>query len=196
MLAVMALEDGGVTPERGEVLVTGAAGGVGSTAVSLLATAGFGVVASTGRPEEEAYLRSLGASATLPREALPALKRPMEKEQWAGVVDTVGSATLAGALASTRTHGVVAACGLAGGSDLPTTVFPLILRGVTLAGIDSVTCPAPRRRAAWDRLARDLPASKLEEVTQVRALDDLPQLAQEILAGRVRGRTVIEVAPA
>ncbi|SEI70360.1 putative quinone oxidoreductase, YhdH/YhfP family [Deinococcus reticulitermitis] len=196
MLAVLALEGGGVTPERGEVLVTGAAGGVGSTAVSLLATAGFTVAASTGRPEEEAYLRSLGASVILPREEVPALKRPLEKERWAGVVDTVGGATLAGAIASTRTHGVVAACGLAGGSDLPTTVFPFILRGVTLAGIDSVTCPAPRRRAAWERLARDLPPRKLGDVTRVRPLDDLPELAEEILAGRVRGRTVIEVSPA
>lgn len=194
MLAVLALEAGGVTPDAGEVLVTGAAGGVGSTAVRLLAAAGFRVVASSGRPQEEGYLRALGASERLDREVLPGLKRPLEKERWAGVVDTVGSQTLAGALASTRTHGVVAACGLAGGSDLPTTVFPFILRGVTLAGIDSVTCPTPLRRRAWERLARDLPAEALADVTQLRPLSDVPELAEQILRGEVRGRVVIEVA--
>ncbi|GAA5532675.1 MDR family oxidoreductase [Deinococcus aluminii] len=193
MLAVMALEEHGVTPGSGEVLVTGAAGGVGSTAVALLAAAGHPVTASTGRPEEEAYLRSLGASNVIGREELPALKRPLEKERWAGVVDSVGADTLAGALASTRTHGAVAACGLAGGSALNTTVFPFILRGVNLLGIDSVNCPPERRRAAWARLARDLPADKLADVTQVRPLSDVPGLAQEILAGQVRGRTVIDV---
>lgn len=193
MLAVMALEEHGVTPGSGEVLVTGAAGGVGSTAVALLAAAGHTVTASTGRQEEEAYFRSLGASSVIGREELPALKRPLEKERWAGVVDSVGADTLAGALASTRTHGAVAACGLAGGNALDTTVFPFILRGVNLLGIDSVSCPAERRRAAWARLARDLPASRLADVTQVRPLSDVPALAGEILAGRVRGRTVIEV---
>ncbi|MDB5045780.1 MAG: acryloyl-CoA reductase [Deinococcus sp.] len=193
MLAVMALEDHGVTPEGGEVLVTGAAGGVGSTAVALLAAAGFNVTASTGRPAEADYLRSLGAATIIGREDLPALKRPLEKERWAGVIDSVGGSTLAGAIASTRTHGAVAACGLAGGSDLPTSVFPFILRGVTLAGIDSVTCPMPRRRAAWDRLARDLPAERLSDVTQLHPLADVPALAQQILAGQVRGRVVIEV---
>lgn len=193
MLAVMALEDHGVTPERGEVLVTGAAGGVGSTAVSLLATAGFNVVASTGRTSEEAYLRELGASSIIHRDELTALKRPLEKERWAGVIDNVGSTTLAGAIASTRTHGTVASCGNAGGIDLPTTVFPFILRGVTLAGIDSNNCPMPRRKAAWERLARDLPESKLQGLTHIRPLADLPALAQEILAGQVRGRTVIAV---
>ncbi|UBV44010.1 oxidoreductase [Deinococcus taeanensis] len=193
MLAVMALEEHGLTPGDGEVLVTGAAGGVGSTAVALLAHAGHTVVASTGRPEEEAYLRALGASAVLPRETLPALKRPLEKERWAGVVDTVGGATLAGAYASTRTHGALAVCGLASGNELVTTVFPLILRGVNLLGIDSVTCPPARREAAWARLARDLPASTLEQVTQTRSLSEVPALAEEILAGRVRGRTVIDV---
>lgn len=195
MLAVMALEDHGVTPERGEVLVTGAAGGVGSTAVSLLATAGFTVVASTGRPAEEAYLRDLGAAHIIHRDELSSLKRPLEKERWAGVVDNVGGSTLAGAIASTRTHGTVAACGNAGGIDLPATVFPFILRGVTLAGIDSNTCPMPRRTAAWERLARDLPEDKLRGVTRVRDLRELPALAEEILAGQVRGRTVIRVGP-
>ncbi|MBI0445461.1 MDR family oxidoreductase [Deinococcus sp. DB0503] len=193
MLAVMALEEHGVTPGSGEVLVTGAAGGVGSTAVALLAAAGHSVTASTGRREEEDYLRSLGAANIIGREELLALKRPLEKERWAGVVDSVGGDTLAGALASTRTHGAVAACGLAGGSGLNTTVFPFILRGVNLLGIDSVTCPTERRRAAWARLARDLPAAKLAGVTQLRPLSDVPALAQEILAGRVRGRTVIDV---
>lgn len=194
MLAVMALEEHGVTPERGEVLVTGAAGGVGSTAILLLAAAGFTVTASTGRPQEADYLRALGAANVIGREELPGLKRPLEKERWAGVIDTVGGDTLAGALASTRVHGSVAACGLAGGSALNTTVFPFILRGVNLLGIDSVTCPAERRRAAWNRLARDLPAARLAGVTQVRPLSDVPALAQEILAGQVRGRTVVEVA--
>ncbi|AWT35685.1 quinone oxidoreductase [Deinococcus arenae] len=193
MLAVMALEEHGVTPGSGEVLVTGAAGGVGSTAVALLARAGHTVVASTGRPQEEAYLRDLGAARIIGREDLPALTRPLEKERWAGVVDTVGGATLAGAYASTRTHGSLAVCGLAGGHDLNATVFPLILRGVNLLGIDSVTCPPARREAAWARLARDLPATRLAAVTQTHPLADVPALATEILAGRVRGRTVIEI---
>lgn len=193
MLAVMALEEHGLASGGGEVLVTGAAGGVGSTAVALLAAAGHTVTASTGRPQEEGYLRSLGASNVIGREALPALKRPLEKERWAGVIDSVGGETLSGAIASTRTHGAVAACGLAGGSELHTSVFPFILRGVGLLGIDSVTCPAERRRAAWTRLARDLPAARLADVTQLRPLSDVPALAAEILAGRVRGRTVIEV---
>ncbi|WP_102125324.1 MDR family oxidoreductase [Deinococcus planocerae] len=194
MLAVMALEEHGVSPGSGEVLVTGAAGGVGSTAVALLAAAGHTVTASTGRREEEEYLRSLGASNIIGREELPALGRPLEKERWAGVVDSVGGDTLAGAIASTRQHGSVAACGLAGGSSLPTTVFPFILRGVNLLGIDSVNCPQERRQAAWTRLARDLPAGKLADVTQVRPLKDVPALAGEILAGRVRGRTVVDVS--
>ncbi|GGN28753.1 MDR family oxidoreductase [Deinococcus daejeonensis] len=193
MLAVMALEDHGLTPGSGEVLVTGAAGGVGSTAVALLARAGHTVVTSTGRAQEEAYLRDLGAARIIGRDELPALTRPLEKERWAGVVDTVGGATLAGAYASTRTHGSLAVCGLAGGHDLNATVFPLILRGVNLLGIDSVTCPPARREAAWARLARDLPAARLEAVTQTRPLSDVPALAAQILAGRVRGRTVIEI---
>lgn len=193
MLAVMALEEHGVTPGDGEVLVTGAAGGVGSTAVALLAAAGHTVVASTGRPQEEAYLLGLGASRVIGRDELPALKRPLEKERWAGVVDSVGGATLAGAYASTRVHGSLAVCGLAGGSELNASVFPLILRGVNLLGIDSVTCPALRREAAWARLARDLNAGALAAVTHTRPLSDLPTLAGQILAGQVRGRTVIDV---
>ncbi|MEF2279984.1 MDR family oxidoreductase [Deinococcus sp. YIM 134068] len=193
MLAVLALEEHGVAPGGGEVLVTGAAGGVGSTAVALLAAAGHAVTASTGRREEEGYLRSLGAANVIGREEVPALKRPLEKERWAGVVDSVGGDTLAGAIGSTRAHGAVAACGLAGGSALPTTVFPFILRGVSLLGIDSVNCPQERRRVAWTRLARDLPAERLASVTQIRPLSDVPALAEEILAGRVRGRTVVEI---
>lgn len=193
MLAVMTLEEQGITPERGEVLVTGAVGGVGSTAVALLAAAGFSVTASTGRQAEADYLRSLGAAKVIGRDELPSLKRPLEHERWAGVVDSVGGETLAGALASTRTHGAVAACGLAGGSQLSTTVFPFILRGVNLLGIDSVMCPQPRREAAWSRLARDLPEEKLRAVTQLRPLSDVPTLAGEILAGRVRGRVVVDV---
>ncbi|GGK89218.1 MDR family oxidoreductase [Deinococcus radiotolerans] len=194
MLAVMALEDQGLTPGSGEVLVTGAAGGVGSAAVALLARAGHTVVASTGRPHEDAYLRSLGASRVIGREELPGLTRPLEKERWAGVVDTVGGATLAGAYASTRTHGSLAVCGLAGGHELHATVFPLILRGVSLLGIDSVTCPVQRREAAWTRLSRDLPAPQLAAMTHTASLEDVPALAEEILAGRVRGRTVIEIS--
>ncbi|WP_415831366.1 MDR family oxidoreductase, partial [Deinococcus frigens] len=193
MLAVMALEDAGVRPGDGEVLVTGAAGGVGSTAIALLSAAGFAVTASTGRTEEEAYLRELGASSVIGRAELPGMKRPLEKERWAGVVDCVGGETLAGAYASTRTHGALAVCGIASGIELHTTVFPLILRGVSLLGIDSVTCPQPRREAAWTRLACDLPASRLASVTQTRGLSEVPALAPQILAGQVRGRTVIDV---
>ncbi|GGL68175.1 quinone oxidoreductase [Deinococcus aerolatus] len=193
MLAVMALEDAGVRPGDGEVLVTGAAGGVGSTAIALLSAAGFTVTASTGRSGEEAYLRELGASTIIPREELPAMKRPLEKERWSGVVDSVGGETLAGAYASTRTHGALVVCGIAGGTGLNTTVFPLILRGVSLLGIDSVTCPQPRREAAWARLARDLPASRLASVTRTHGLSEVTALAPQILAGQVRGRTVIDV---
>lgn len=193
MLAVLALEQHGVHPEQGEILVTGAAGGVGSTAVSLLATAGFTVVASTGRTHEQTYLQELGASKVIGREDITTLKRPLESERWAGVIDSVGSQTLTSALASTRTHGVVAACGLAGGPELTGTVFPFILRGVTLAGIDSNTCPMPLREQAWKRLARDLPASKLAPMTRIVPLDDVVQLAPQILDGQIRGRTVLQV---
>lgn len=194
MLAVMALEDHGLKRgEEAEVLVTGAAGGVGSTAVALLAKAGFNVTASTGRPDEEPYLKALGARTVIGREAVSGLTRPLESERWAGVIDTVGGATLAGAYAATRTHGSLAVCGLAASAKLDTTVYPLILRGVNLLGIDSVTCPPSRREAAWGRLARDLPAAALTDVTRVRGLSELPALAQAILAGQVRGRTVINV---
>ncbi len=193
MLAVMALEDHGVTPERGPVLVTGAAGGVGSIAIALLAKLGHHVIASTGRPEEEGFLTSLGAKEILPRSELSGAAKPLGRERWAGAIDVAGSHTLANALAMTRYGGTVAACGLAQGMDLATSVAPFILRGVTLAGIDSVMCPTPRRAAAWDRLARDLDRAKLDALTVTRPITDVVALAPEILAGKVRGRIVLDV---
>lgn len=193
MLAVMALEDHGVTPDRGPVLVTGAAGGVGSIAVTLLAKLGFEVIASTGRRDEEAYLKSLGAAEIMDRADLTGPAKPLGRERWAGAVDVVGSQTLANVLSMTRYGGTVAACGLAQGLDLPGSVAPFILRGVTLAGIDSVMCPKPRRVAAWQRLARDLDRDKLDTLSTTRPLSDVLTLAPEILAGKVRGRVVLEV---
>ncbi len=193
MLAVMALENHGVTPGDGEVVVTGAAGGVGSVAVALLAKLGHQVVASTGREAEHGYLEDLGAASILPRAEVSEPGRPLASERWAGGVDTVGSQVLANLLATTRRDGTIAACGLAGGFDLPMTVMPFILRGVTLAGIDSAFCPMPRRQAAWDRLGRDMPLDKLDAMTQVRGLDQVAEIAALILKGQVRGRTVIDV---
>jgi len=193
MLCVMALEKHGVRPEQGEVLVTGAGGGVGSVAIALLARLGYRVVASTGRLQEAEYLRSLGAADVIDRAELSAPGKPLAKERWAGVVDTVGSHTLANACASTRYGGTVAACGLAQGMDLPATVAPFILRGVTLAGIDSVMAPRALREAAWARLARDLDVGKLEAMTQEVALADAIGLGAQILAGQVRGRVVVDV---
>lgn len=196
MLCVQALEDHGITPEQdGEVLVTGAAGGVGSVAVALLANLGHRVVAATGRPETHDYLRSLGATDFVDRaELAETSKRPLDRQRWLGAVDTVGDTTLANVLKQTQYRGCVAACGLAGGTDLPTSVMPFILRGVALAGVDSVHCPNPQRAAAWQRLSTDLPLDKLDAATSVRPLDEVPQLAEEILAGRTRGRVVIDVA--
>lgn len=193
MLCVMALEDHGVAPDRGEVLVTGASGGVGSVAVALLAELGFAVVASTGRLAEEGYLRDLGAATVIDRAELAGQGRPLGKERWAGVVDTVGSHTLANACATTKYGGTVAACGLAGGPDLPATVMPFILRGVTLAGVDSVNCPLDRRLAAWGRMASDLNRSKLDAMSAEARLEDVFDLAAEQLAGRVRGRPIIQI---
>lgn len=193
MLCVMALEKHGVSPEQGEVLVTGAGGGVGSVAIALLHRLGFRVVASTGRPQEADYLRALGAAEVIDRARLSAPGRPLAKERWAGVVDTVGSHTLANACASTRYGGTVAACGLAQGMDLPATVAPFILRGVTLAGIDSVMAPRPLREAAWARLARDLDLARLEAMTQEAGLTEAIGLGAKILAGQVRGRVVVDV---
>jgi acrylyl-CoA reductase (NADPH) len=193
MLCVMALEKHGVRPEQGEVLVTGAGGGVGSVAIALLARLGFRVVASTGRLQEAEYLRGLGAADVIDRAELSAPGKPLAKERWAGVVDTVGSHTLANACASTRYGGTVAACGLAQGMDLPATVAPFILRGVTLAGIDSVMAPRALREAAWARLARDLDVGKLDAMTQEVPLADAIGLGVQILAGQVRGRVVVDV---
>lgn len=194
MLCVLALERNGVTPDRGPVLVTGAAGGVGSVAVALLAGAGFEVHASTGRPEEEAYLRELGASTVVARDELTGPPRALNKERWAGAVDTVGSTTLANVCSMTRYRGTVAACGNAGGLDFPSSVAPFILRGVTLAGVDSVMAPKAERLEAWDRLGRDLDPGVLAAVTATHPIADAPRLAGEIVEGRVRGRVVFEIS--
>jgi acrylyl-CoA reductase (NADPH) len=193
MLCVIALERHGVTPERGEILVTGAAGGVGSVAVTLLAKLGFTVVASTGRPEEADYLRTLGASEIVDRAQFSAPGKPLARERWVGAVDTVGSHTLANVCASMKYRGVVAACGLAQGMDLPATVAPFILRGVTLAGVDSVYCPRPERLEAWQRLARDLDASRLELIAHEIGLAEAIPVAADLLAGKVRGRVIVDV---
>jgi acrylyl-CoA reductase (NADPH) len=193
MLCVLALEDHGVLPGDGPVLVTGAAGGVGSVAVALLARLGYEVIASTGRAEEADYLTGLGASSILDRAELSEPGRPLGKERWVGAVDVVGSHTLANVLAGTRYGGTVAACGLAQGMDLPGSVAPFILRGVTLAGVDGVMAPKARRLIAWERLARDLATDKLDALTVTRPLADAPELAQAILAGQVRGRVVLTV---
>ncbi len=194
MLALMALEDHGLAPDQGEVLVTGAAGGVGSVAVALLAALGYRVAASTGRAETREYLRSLGAETIIAREELSEPpERPLEPERWAACVDCVGGTTLARVLAQTKLHGSVAAVGLAGGATLETSMLPFLLRGVNLLGIDSATCPGPRRRTAWARLAADLPKDRLDAMTSEAGLADLPDLAGKILEGRVRGRTVVDV---
>ncbi|WP_397421260.1 MDR family oxidoreductase [Phenylobacterium sp.] len=194
MLSVLALERLGVTPDKGDILVTGAAGGVGSVAVALLAKLGYRVVASSRRKDSEsAYLMGLGAAEVLDAAELSAPGRPLAKERWAGAVDSVGSHTLANVLAQTRYGGVVTACGLAQGMDLPGSVAPFILRGVTLAGIDSVMRPTPDRVEAWTRLARDMDRAKLDAMTTDANLTDLPRLAAEIMEGKVRGRVVVDV---
>ena len=194
MLCVLALEDHGVKPGAGEVLVTGATGGVGSVAIALLAKLGYSVVAATGKAGEEAYLKTLGASSVMDRATLSAPGKPFQKERWAGVVDAVGSHTLANALAQTRYGGVVAACGLAQGMDLPTTVMPFILRGVTLAGVDSVMAPLAKRQRAWDRLARDLDPALLETMVQEVPLESAIASAHDLMDGKVRGRVVVRLA--
>jgi len=193
-LCVLALERHGVSPGDGPVLVTGATGGVGSVAVALLAAAGHEVAASTGKADEAGYLEALGAVEVVDRSTLSEPGRPLGKERWAGAVDTVGSHTLANALAGTRYGGTVAACGLVQGMDLPASVAPFILRGVTLAGVDSVMAPMPARQEAWDRLARDLAPAALDAITDTRPLADAPALAPDIRAGRLRGRVVFTVA--
>ncbi len=193
MLCVMALERHGVTPEQGEVLVTGAAGGVGSVAVALLAKLGYQVVAVTGRPQEADYLRALGASAVLDRAEFASPGKPLGKERWAGAIDSVGSHTLANVCATTKYRGTVAACGLAGGMDFPASVAPFILRGVTLAGVDSVMCPRADRLVAWQRLATDLDMGKLALITHEITLGEAMATARQLLDGQVRGRVVVQV---
>ncbi len=193
MLCVLALEHQGLSPDDGPVVVTGASGGVGSVAVSLLARRGFEVAAVTGRTSEEPYLRGLGATEIVDRSELSGPVRPLESERWAGGVDAVGSTILANVLARIRYGGVVAACGLAQGMDLPTTVAPFILRGVTLAGVESVETPLERRIEAWGRLATDLDRDHLESIATEVGLTELPEVAARILEGRVRGRVVVDV---
>jgi acrylyl-CoA reductase (NADPH) len=193
MLCVMALEKHGIKPGSGDILVTGGNGGVGTVAITLLASLGHRVVASTGRLQESEFLKSLGAAEVISRDELSAPGKPLAKERWAGVVDSVGSHTLANACASTRYGGALAACGLAQGMDLPGSVAPFILRGITLYGIDSVMAPMALRQAAWSRLAKDLDLGKLDAITQEVPLSAAVQAGQDILAGKVRGRIVVNV---
>lgn len=193
MLCVLALEKHGVKPGDGEILVTGANGGVGSVAIMLLAKLGYTVIASTGRPEEESHLKALGAAGIIDRKELSDPGKPLGKERWAGVVDSVGSTTLANACATTKYAGALAACGLAGGADFPSTVMPFILRGVTLYGIDSVMAPLERRIEAWQRLARDLDVAKLESNTTEIGLAEAIEVGAMLLEGKVRGRVVVDV---
>lgn len=193
MLCILAIEGHGVKPADGDVLVTGAAGGVGSVAVAVLAARGFRVVASTGRPNESAYLTSIGAAEVIDRAELSAPGKPLGKERWAAVVDSVGSHTLVNACATTKAEGAVAACGLAQGMDFPATVAPFILRGVALYGINSVTAPRQRREKAWQRLAADLNTATLDAMTSEIRLAEVLDKANDILAGKVRGRLVVNV---
>jgi acrylyl-CoA reductase (NADPH) len=193
MLSVMALERHGLTPAGGAIVVTGAAGGVGSVAIAILAKLGFIVHAATGRMQEADYLKGLGASEIVDRKELAGPPKPLAKERWAGAVDVVGSTTLANLLSMTRYGGAVAACGLAGGMDLPSSVAPFILRGVCLYGIDSVMCPIERRREAWKRLENDLDRQKLAAMTSEIPLSGVPEAARQILDGQVRGRIVVKI---
>jgi acrylyl-CoA reductase (NADPH) len=193
MLCVMALDRLGVKTKQGEILVTGATGGVGSIAVTLLAHRGFKVVASTGKTSEEKYLRSLGAAEIIDRKTLSEPGKPLQKERWAGVVDSVGSHTLVNACAQTKPEGVVTACGLAQGMDFPATVAPFILRGVTLAGVNSVYVPLERRHKAWELLAKELDTAKLESMVEEIGLGQALERANDVLAGKIRGRLVVDV---
>lgn len=193
MLSILALEHGGITPDRGDILVTGANGGVGSVSIALLSRLGYRVIASTGRMAEQEYLTALGASEIIDRATLSAPGGPIGRERWAGAIDSVGSHTLANVLAQTQYRGVVAACGLAQGVDLPVTVLPFILRNVTLAGIDSVNAPHEVRVEAYSRLARDLDLDKLEKTVTEIGLGDVPSVAQAVLRGEVRGRSLVNV---
>jgi acrylyl-CoA reductase (NADPH) len=194
MLCTMALERHGISPDRGPVVVTGAAGGVGSVAVAVLSQLGFHVIASTGRAEEHDYLAGLGASEIIGRDDLSGAPKPLDRERWAGGVDTVGSKILANVIAMTKAGGAVAACGNAAGPDLPTSVAPFILRGVSLLGINSVTLPKSLREEAWSRLVRDLDRSKLAAMTRTIRLEDVPEAAEKIANGQIRGRLVVEIA--
>ena len=193
MLALLALEKHGLSPKSGPVVVTGAAGGVGSVATAVLGRLGYHVIASTGRLSEAPYLKSLGAAEVIDRNELSAPAKPLAKERWAGGVDSVGSNTLANLLSMTKYGGAIAACGLAAGMDLPSSVAPFILRGVCLLGIDSVMCPLPERKVAWERLARDLDRSKLSEITHEIPLTEVIATGPKILAGQVRGRIVVKI---
>jgi acrylyl-CoA reductase (NADPH) len=193
MLSVMALERAGITPQRGPIIVTGAAGGVGSVAVAILAGLGYAVIASTGRPAEAGYLKGLGADEIIDRKELGGPARPLAKERWAGGIDAVGSTTLANVLSMTRYGGAVAACGLAGGMDLPTSVAPFILRGVSLLGIDSVMCPLPLRQEAWRRLETVLPRDKIAAMIAEIGLGDVIAAGKRIVEGQVRGRIVVKI---
>jgi len=193
MLCAMALEEQGVTKESGDILVTGASGGVGSIAIVILSAWGYRVVASTGKLSETGYLKSLGAAEVIDRNELSAPGKPLQKERWAGVVDSVGSHMLANAVAQTRCGGTVTACGLAQGMDFPSTVAPFILRGVKLIGIDSVMAPRAKRLAAWDHLARDIDMEKLSTITQGISLADVLLRAPDVIAGKIRGRLVVDV---
>jgi acrylyl-CoA reductase (NADPH) len=193
MLSVLALEKYGLTPSDGPIVVTGAAGGVGSVATAILSKLGYRVVASTGRMAEADYLRDLGAAEVIDRAELSGPAKPLAKERWAGGIDSVGSTTLANVLSMTKYGGAVAACGLAAGMDLPTSVAPFILRGVCLLGIDSVMCPIERRNVAWSRLASDLDRRKLAEITQEIGLEEVVGAGAKILAGQVRGRIVVKI---
>jgi acrylyl-CoA reductase (NADPH) len=193
MLCVMTLEEAGIAPDKGTVLVTGAAGGVGSVAVAILANLGYKVAAVSGRPEAEDYLRQLGASEFVSRDEMSQRPRALEGQRWAGAVDTVGSQMLARVLAEMHYGGCVAACGLAGGADLPTTVMPFILRNVSLRGVDSVMCPVDRRKQAWGRLVRDLPSEALGSIGHTVSLEELPDAAEKIVAGQVRGRVIVDL---
>jgi acrylyl-CoA reductase (NADPH) len=193
MLAVLALEQHGLTPKDGPVVVTGAAGGVGSVAIAVLSKLGYPVIASTGRMSEAGYLRDLGAAEVIDRSELSGPAKPLAKERWAGGVDSVGSTTLANLLSMTKYRGAIAACGLAAGMDLPSSVAPFILRGVCLLGIDSVMCPIELRKTAWSRLASDLDRGKLAEITHEIGLDQVIDAGAKILAGQVRGRIVVKI---
>jgi acrylyl-CoA reductase (NADPH) len=194
MLAVMALERHGITPQRGPVVVTGAAGGVGSVAVTLLSQLGFQVIASTGRIQEAGYLKELGAAEVIDRRELAGAAKPLAKERWAGGIDSVGSTTLANVLSMTRYGGAVAACGLAAGMDLPTSVAPFILRGVSLLGVDSVMCPQQTRKEAWKRLESGLDRRKLAKMTSEIGLEGVIEAGHRIVDGQVRGRVVVKIS--